>query len=73
MNAFYVLHETASVPCHNVLECGAWAGPSGYLKMSRPTPWLLRSKHYESMHYGYTHTHTDTQVTLSFKEFLFLR
>ncbi len=27
-----------------VLERGAWAGPSGYTKVSHPTPWRLRSR-----------------------------
>ncbi len=26
-----------NVSCHNVFECGAWAGPNGYTKVSRPT------------------------------------
>ncbi len=43
-----------SVSCHTLLERGAWACPNGYTQVSRPTPWLLRSKHYKN--YGYTHT-----------------
>ena len=38
-----------SVSCHNVPERGAWAAPSGYTKVSCPTPWLLMSKNKETM------------------------
>ncbi len=32
-----------------MLERGAWAGPGGSTKVSHPTPWRLRSRHWVTM------------------------
>ena len=42
-------YEIAVQSSKKVLERGAWAGPGGYTKVSHPTPWRLRSRHYVTM------------------------